>query len=681
MTKRCFALLMLLCAVFTGCGNGSTQTLSDGIGTVGNNGNNTDDGLGTEESVQVFHKLYFDIDVSIPDEVFKGHTIELYLDEQPFHKFEDGKYYTELTEIVEGSHTISYKVDEQILADLNQSIDLLADMSAVYKLTYGESLEISSYEIKDSIADSAIPYDDMANVELNTALEGLSNKHFVNVRYEANDNNSILDPADWIVVSQNVTPGSELDKAAEIVLTCRKVYFQLYFDLSFDQNLLLAKYDIDVYLDGKKIDTIPHGKKFTYLTKVKEGEHSAIFYKSTDNGVYSEKKIEVTADATLIGSLHSNNKDIELNGFEVKNKIENTSFEVANVTGMRLDKALEVLGKIGFTNVVKEPNNDIWVDYNWIVTSQSVPAGSTVDKNAKIVLNSVKTEAYLSNTYLNKNMVDASKKAKENNNEILYVDYAKNEYMTNRVSTMNESEKKLWIVKQANLNDDGKIQLNFIYTGTVKMPDVVSANLANALTMLKNAEFSDIESKAEDDSYIGDNSNWKVVSQSVQAGANVNANQKIILIVADINASVFTKVENEKISEEDVSVSSTTESQPELQEAGVFLPDSNSKLGKDYDSKGSSTIYYINVDGLINKPKLQKWGKATVTDGVAEYLDDLKSQGFKVEIISVDKQTPYTGFTEYTSSFKVSNSDISWDMDLTVQDEKYVEYSLEIQLP
>ena len=401
MTKRCFALLILLCIVFTGCGNESAQTLSDGIGSAGNNANADNDGSyiddesGAEESVQVFHKLYFDIDVGIPDETFKEHNIELYLDEQPFHKFEDGKYFTELTEIVEGSHTISFKVDEQILADLNQNIELVADMSAVYKLTYGETLEISSYETKDSIADSAILYEDMANVELNTALEGLSNKHFVNVRYEANDNTSILDPADWIVVSQNVTPGSELDKAAEIMLTCRKAYFQLYFDLSFDQNLLLAKYDIDVYLDGKKIDTIPHGKNFTYLTKVKEGEHSAIFYKSTDNSVYSEKKIEVTADTTLIGRLHSNKKDIELNGFEVKNKIENTSFEVANVTGMRLDKALEVLGKIGFTNIVKEPDSDIWVNYNWIVTSQSVPAGSTVDKNTKIVLNSVKKNILL----------------------------------------------------------------------------------------------------------------------------------------------------------------------------------------------------------------------------------------------------------------------------------------------
>ena len=80
-------------------------------------------------------------------------------------------------------------------------------------------------------------------------------------------------------------------------------------------------------------------------------------------------------------------------------------------------------------------------------------------------------------------------------------------------------------------------------------------------------------------------------------------------------------------------------------------------------------------------PKLKNWGKATVTDGVAEYLDSLKEQNFKVEIVSTDKQSPYDGYTTYTSSFKVFNSDISWTMDLFIEDEKYVEYELDIYLP
>ena len=247
--------------------------------------------------------------------------------------------------------------------------------------------------------------------------------------------------------------------------------------------------------------------------------------------------MDIKTDSTLTGNLHSNNKDIELNDFVLKDGIENTSFEVANVTGMRLDKALELLGSIGFTNVVKEPAGDIWVEYNWIVTSQSVSAGTTVDKNTKIVLDSVKKEEYLSSNYLSLNIIDATKKAEEYGNEILYVDYAQNMYMTNRISNMDDNEKKLWVVKQASFTEEGKIQLSFIYTGQVAMPDVVSANLVDALSTLKKAGFSSIDNKADDGGFIWDNADWKVTAQSVEAGSNVKANEKITLTVTNINTT------------------------------------------------------------------------------------------------------------------------------------------------
>ena len=550
MKKIGIVLVFMLCILFTGCGSETSETISlqeqsvDDLVDIGTEAT-------FEESIVVTHKLYFDVNVTIPEDVLNEHTVELYLDESLVHKFEDNKYYTELIEAEEGDHTVSLKFDEQVISDLNQSIDLKADMSAAFVLGYGENVDIISFEIKDSIADSAIVYDDMSDVALDKAMEELSTKHFVNVRYVSNDDTTILDLADWIVVKQNITPGTEIDKAEEIVLTCRKVYFQLYFDLSFDENLFLATYDIDVYLDDQKIDTIPHGKSFTYLTKLKEGDHAAVFYKATDNSVYSEKKINISTDSTLSGRLHSNSKDIELNDFILKNEITNTTFEVANVTGMRLDKALELLGNIGFTNIVKENSSDIWIESNWIVTSQSVAEGENVDKNTKIVLTSVKKEVYLADTYSQLNIIDATKRADDNKQEITYVDYAKNMYMTNKISAMDDNEKKLWIVKQAMFDDSGKIQLNFIYTGSVEMPNVVDANLADALISLKNAEFSDVESKAEDGGYIWDNSDWKVVSQSVLAGASVKANQKIILTVADKNATSVTTSATSSAKEED----------------------------------------------------------------------------------------------------------------------------------
>ena len=142
-----------------------------------------------------------------------------------------------------------------------------------------------------------------------------------------------------------------------------------------------------------------------------------------------------------------------------------------------------------------------------------------------------------------------AKKAKENGDEILYVDYAQNMYMTNRIPSINDDEKKLWVVEQASFNDDGKILLYFIFTGNVQMPDVVSVNLSDALTTLKKAGFSSIEYNADDGGIIWNDADWKVTAQSVKAGDSVSANEKIVLTVINTKLSEY-KAESEVSDEE-----------------------------------------------------------------------------------------------------------------------------------
>ena len=112
----------------------------------------------------------------------------------------------------------------------------------------------------------------------------------------------------------------------------------------------------------------------------------------------------------------------------------------------------------------------------------------------------------------------------------------------------------------------------------------------------------------------------------------------------------------------------------------IVFPEQGSKLDRDYDSKGTNTVWYINVDGTSNKPKLAKWGKATVTDGVKEYLEYLENLGFRVEITKMQKEEPYSGFYTYETSFKVSNEYVTWTMYHYIQDEDFVEYQLDIYL-
>lgn len=112
----------------------------------------------------------------------------------------------------------------------------------------------------------------------------------------------------------------------------------------------------------------------------------------------------------------------------------------------------------------------------------------------------------------------------------------------------------------------------------------------------------------------------------------------------------------------------------------IVLPKNDSKLGKDFDSKGKTTVYYINTDNISNKPSLTTWGSATVTDAVAEYLNYLKDLGFTVTITDTKHKEPYSGFHTYDTNFKVSNDNVSWTMYLGIQKELYVEYELDVNL-
>lgn len=119
----------------------------------------------------------------------------------------------------------------------------------------------------------------------------------------------------------------------------------------------------------------------------------------------------------------------------------------------------------------------------------------------------------------------------------------------------------------------------------------------------------------------------------------------------------------------------------ESAEATVLLPMEGTKLAKDLDTEGSSSIIYMNVDGTKNVPIIKKWDDVTVTDSIAEYLEYLTEKGYKVQVTESSSDSPYEGYTYYEAYFTASKDDVSWDMYMMIQDEDYVEYEFDIYLP
>ena len=283
---------------------------------------------------------------------------------------------------------------------------------------------------------------------------------------------------------------------------------------------------------------------------------------------------------------------------------------------------------------------------------------------------------------------------------------------------------------------DGIIGNNLI------VPNVVGMIYDEAVEELNRLGFSNY--RYDEASNIWDNSNWIVLSQSVDPGDGVDKNTEIVLTckhLDDYFNETFTGkslLEAQKIAEEAgftikyidennsditdqmnglednlkenrfvltarqysgadrtalLTVFSKNEDAPAIMappekedytgtsETGVVLPQSGTKLEMDYDSESNGIIMYINVDGIKNIPELSNWESAIVPDGVAEYLDYLKSLGFSVAITNTDYSEPFSGLHLYNTTFSVTGSDVTWTMLCAVQDEDWVEYELDIILP
>ena len=535
--KRSLIMICMMFALFTvACG-------------ISNSKNNQSGNPSLPETKPVQTRLY--LDFAIEKESGWEGKVNILLDDQVLDVVPDSHYYTKLIDVQKGKHEIRFSMVE---ADSDDAIqELMIDSDTCLKGTLvlqDDSFFLKEVEITGSIADSAIKYKDLSGLGLPEALSQLKEKHFVSVKYVSqNEGETILDPSDWEVASQNINDGAIIDKAEPIALTCKKVFFQLYIDLGFDSNMFLARYDLDVYLDDLKIGTIPHGEGFTKLNRVKEGNHTIEFRNSSNDSIKSTKQFIVSNDSTFKAQLHTNDNNIEINKAETIASIEGASIEVPNVVGMVLEAAMNTMSAVGLSNVREEPYAEIWDRSNWTVISQNVEGGKIVDKNERIVLNCVKTTEYLASSYINLTASDAEIVAKQRGHSLQYYDYITSANISDVIVSMTPADKQLYVVKQVSIYSNA-VSLMVIYSGNVEMPNLIGRNLQTALEEMKSKKFSAVEAITIDGTSITwGYYNWFVEKQSVEKGYLVNANGSISLTCTRAEDYLFTAYVNKSIKE------------------------------------------------------------------------------------------------------------------------------------
>ncbi len=338
----------------------------------------------------------------------------------------------------------------------------------------------------------------------------------------------------FLIIAASCGSGSTGSESAEPEEEVVIPTHQLYLDVEFEPNLLLDKYDVDVYVDDTKLGNIPHGEYFTALAEVEEGHHTVSFVHEVKDEVKGSKDIDVTGDMTFKCTIKGHSDEVEITDLDLIDGIVGNAIKSDNYIGRALDKVVAELKDLGFVNVSYKPldeDDSIWDTSNWMIMEQNIEPGVELDKTTEIVLKCKKIQAYLDENYIGLNIADANAKAAELQQTAFYRNGVSDEFFEENASALEESQQTLWVVQATGKEgfSEGKVVLDVIFTGEKEMPNVTGISLSEAYEKLRQEDFSNIREQSDDGSMIWNNDNWEVIEQNTAAGEKVKADSEIVL--------------------------------------------------------------------------------------------------------------------------------------------------------
>ena len=308
---------------------------------------------------------------------------------------------------------------------------------------------------------------------------------------------------------------------------------KLYLDISFEENLLFDKYDVDISLDGQYLDTISHGHPWTKLVDTGRGYHTVTFAKKGNSAVNGAAEVKTEGDTTLSCRIRAQKKEIKVDRLKVSADIEKSRLKMPNVQYYRLDAAESRLKKDGFINYSAESEEHASVKKKskWIVISQDKNEGESLDKNTPIKLICREADQFMADYFVGKTFEEAEKRIHQFRYECVYIHdltgNKKDEFL-DKLKTENGA----WIVKEVtDLTKDRTLKLRMKYEGMRSMPDVKDLPLDNALALLEKNDFCNVDYHSLEGEKIRIKSNWCVIRQSVPAEKDYDVDELIELTV------------------------------------------------------------------------------------------------------------------------------------------------------
>lgn len=327
-----------------------------------------------------------------------------------------------------------------------------------------------------------------------------------------------------------------------ILSSSRTVYseeektYNLYFDITFKENAFLDRYDVQVFLDNEEVGEIKHGTPFTSIKEVSEGKHEILISKKNKPSVSTQEEIIVQEDCTYRVTISAEGKMVKINQRELIAGLEGAFINMPDVTLRFLPDALNTLKETGFIKIeyksIKKGSID--TPANWIVLEQSIKPGEVKDKNDEIILSCQKRVDFVKEHFEDKNILQAVNEATKVGYEVSFVDSITGRDLRNDFMGKAKEDLELWVVSKAeSIKSNQKVsKLTVAYTGSNQVPNVLKMSLSSAILEMRENGFSNLKYKTVKDKTIdkGLGDEWKVVTQSIEAGIETKVNDEIILV-------------------------------------------------------------------------------------------------------------------------------------------------------
>lgn len=151
-------------------------------------------------------------------------------------------------------------------------------------------------------------------------------------------------------------------------------------EIECESNLILSRYDLDVYIDGEHQGSLDHGTNKAFDAKLGDGDHDLRITKKDDDGVDGSVGFSVSGDTSLKYKVKCTSSQVEIEAIEEINP----PISSGEASSTYHDEAHRAFEDAGFTNIREEELRDLTPNQrsrNWYTTSIEINGNGDFDKD------------------------------------------------------------------------------------------------------------------------------------------------------------------------------------------------------------------------------------------------------------------------------------------------------------